>query len=899
MKDFLIPLKDVCDSKIAGGKAFGLARASKAGFRVPLSLVIPTNVFSLNGSGNLNVPSVLIDSIVTEFSGCNSLAVRSSADVEDGPFISFAGQLKSVIGLPLKPDKVREAIVECWNAFRSTTFRTYCKQFGINQDSVNLALLVQPVVEARFSGVTFSVDPIDVSPNTIIEAVEGIGEKLVSGETIGSQYRVPLDFKFEKITDPISSANNLSGHPHVNLSIKGTPDFPRNVLFSRETCSGKSLLSSLQIQTIAEAARKLQTLFGTPVDVEWAWDAKGLVILQVRSITALEAPPNPKINWSRELTAERYPLPMSPLGWSNIRLVFDKGVRCFAEFMNISLKADEEFATLWNGWVFANADVFNFKDKLKIKLLFSEQVTLLKDFAPHLLGSPTPLKELRSLIKFIQAPGTFRTKLGNKLNSIILWIAGKTILTFLKRTASSIEKSWPTILAHFLSEVEAVKTAINTSQTAEELLFLGDRLQKAMIDYIRPDLVIFSVKEIASLSLSELAILAGSKNPRNIPSLLGKHLSENVTLQFHQEARLLGQQIKLHKKNAPQDSPKPEKPNMVCRTMPSHDLGNLNLGICELKNRNRVNKAFENQHNEYYNLENQIENFLEKFGHLSLSWDILNPTWGEDRERFLKLITEIPHPTSNFKLRSSVNPENVDPEITDFFTRLEFKPFALEFSHEMTQILRTFMSIDEAHHFHMGRILQPTRNLVLKLGKILVDRGILNDPQFIFWLTDAEVRADIASSSAKNRMPLCHVRKNAYERALRDGPPAVQVSIPLPIAPEKENEFLLKGKGVSPGSGKGKIRKVLSIEELSQLKDGEILLVISPDPAFSVVFPRLAGIIAETGALLSHSAVAAREYHLPAVFSVNNAYRIIPDGAFAEINGTQGTISLVCSPNLP
>ncbi|MFZ2960651.1 MAG: PEP-utilizing enzyme [Candidatus Ozemobacteraceae bacterium] len=600
--------------------------------------------------------------------------------------------------------------------------------------------------------------------------------------------------------------------------------------------------------------------------------------------------PNPRIRWSRELTAERYPLPLSPLGWTNIQAVFDQGVRRFAQFMGITIGAREELATLDRGWVVANAEAFDFRDKFKIRLSAVEWLGVLGEVVTAFAGSNDGLREFRRILRFISQPAKEKTKLGSHLSSVTLHLAGTTVLTFLNRTSRDLEKSWPSTLADFQKTVARIDLEVAGEPSWEGLLSLGDQLREAMIAYINPDLVIFAVKEIASLMLGELARLAQIENPRDIPATLGLSLESNVTIEFHRKLFEIGQELQRQGWPGRQMSPEFQK---------------------------------------------KVSAFTADYGHVTSSWDILHPTWGEDQERFLNLALQA-KPVHKQKI-SEVEQTQLD----GFFGRLQKYPFALSMAENLTAILRRFMIIDEEHHFHTGRVIPVTRRIVLKLGEFLASRGIISDPDMIFWLSDSEIRVFLRSSSSESQINLVQKRKSDYESALNEGYSSSgnqtesqsgkrsefgnaskptsgrrssrslqssqnpQNSVDFPktefVIPTMEGnrrpdpEFVggLRGLGVSHGIARGRVRRAATLEEINRIQDGEILVTRSPDPTLTVVFPKISGIISETGAVLSHGAVAAREYRLPAVFGVKNAWKHFPDGTFVEVDGSRGLVKIV------
>jgi pyruvate,water dikinase len=100
----------------------------------------------------------------------------------------------------------------------------------------------------------------------------------------------------------------------------------------------------------------------------------------------------------------------------------------------------------------------------------------------------------------------------------------------------------------------------------------------------------------------------------------------------------------------------------------------------------------------------------------------------------------------------------------------------------------------------------------------------------------------------------------------------------------------LHGLGISPGVVTGRVRILRAPDEGAALLGGEILVTTSTDPAWTPLFPRAGGLIVELGSLLSHGAVVAREYRLPAVANVRGATQLLRDGQVVTLDGRSGRV---------
>jgi phosphohistidine swiveling domain-containing protein len=121
------------------------------------------------------------------------------------------------------------------------------------------------------------------------------------------------------------------------------------------------------------------------------------------------------------------------------------------------------------------------------------------------------------------------------------------------------------------------------------------------------------------------------------------------------------------------------------------------------------------------------------------------------------------------------------------------------------------------------------------------------------------------------------------------------VGVPTLRAPET-NASLFQGLGVSPGVARGTARVVTDPSGLHRLQKGDILVCEATSPSWTIVFPRLAACVCDSGGALTHAAIICREYALPCVSAVGFATRLIPDGALIEVDGRAGTVTLLQSP---
>ena len=182
----------------AGGKAETLRFLRDAGFNVPAFAIAPDSNAELR-------------EVVKQLG--SPLAVRSSANNEDGMSASFAGQFVSFLNLQ-SLEAVREAVVHCRQAVTSPGVLEYCKRLGIDASQLHMHVMVQRMVQPVLAGVAFGIDPVTGEDKVVIEVCEGIGDGLLAGRVTPLAASHPLFLEYRTaITDLVQKVQAYLGHP--------------------------------------------------------------------------------------------------------------------------------------------------------------------------------------------------------------------------------------------------------------------------------------------------------------------------------------------------------------------------------------------------------------------------------------------------------------------------------------------------------------------------------------------------------------------------------------------------------------------------------------------------------------------------------------------------------------
>ena len=191
------------------------------------------------------------------------------------------------------------------------------------------------------------------------------------------------------------------------------------------------------------------------------------------------------------------------------------------------------------------------------------------------------------------------------------------------------------------------------------------------------------------------------------------------------------------------------------------------------------------------------------------------------------------------------------------------------------------------------------RRLVLELGRRLVEGGTLAVADDVFWLTRAEIEAELATPTSGRREQI-EQRKAAWRGQRRAAPPqvlpkgrwTVLFDSMLPAASETQTGQVIRGIGGSAGKVTGPARVLSGPADFDQMRPGDILVAQITTPAWTTLFAMAGGVVTDVGGPLSHSSIVAREYGIPAVLGTGVATRRITSGEQITVDGDAGTVTL-------
>ena len=246
--------------------------------------------------------------LTLDTSHLTSVAVRSSATAEDLPEASFAGQQETFLNIRGEA-ALLDAVKKCWASLWTARAIAYRIKNNIDQNTVALAVVVQEMVEAEAAGILFTANPINGHRDEMaINAAWGLGEAIVGGLVS------PDTIIAEKETGKVKSYEVAEKTVITVRTEKGTSEEPLN-----DARRSSKVLNEAQVSELVNIARKIESHYGRPQDIEWCQSDGKFFIVQSRPITAMaEVPiewmlPNPKGIYMRTSIADLMPSPLSPL----------------------------------------------------------------------------------------------------------------------------------------------------------------------------------------------------------------------------------------------------------------------------------------------------------------------------------------------------------------------------------------------------------------------------------------------------------------------------------------------------------------------------------------------------------------------------------------------------------
>ena len=309
----------------------------------------------------------------------------------------------------------------------------------------------------------------------------------------------------------------------------------------------------------------------------------------------------------------------------------------------------------------------------------------------------------------------------------------------------------------------------------------------------------------------------------------------------------------------------------------------------------------------------KLDAYLDEYGQRGDLWGISYTTWAEDPTPAIKMLKD-------YVAQSGDGPEEElatlaaerERRLAETRERLEGYPQAVREEFEyLLAVAREAVVLSEDHGFWIDfNTTARARRVVMEFGRRFAETGVIERPDDILHLNLAEINETVERLPDLDRRNLVARRKAELERFARVQPPPVLGTPPPgpppdspmnrtlmkflggPLQPPDE-PGVLRGNPGSPGVVRGRARVLRSLPEAAGLQRGEVLVAETTAPPWTPLFATAAGVVTDTGGILSHSAVVAREYRIPAVVGAGTATATIKTGQEIEVDGDRGTVRVL------
>ncbi|WP_188187256.1 PEP/pyruvate-binding domain-containing protein [Nonomuraea sp. SYSU D8015] len=838
-----------------GGKAANLGELTRAGLPVPPGWVLTTEAYRQVAAGlettgeglaerarrhllQAPVPDAVHEAVVKHYAALGDdvpVAVRSSATAEDLPFASFAGQQETYLNV-VGAEAVIGAVRRCWASLWTDRAVAYRESNGIDHAAVRLAVVVQVMVDAQVAGVMFTANPVTGRRcEIVVDAGPGLGEAVVSGAVNPDRFVV-------------YGGEVLERHAgDKRLAIRSLPGGGTERV---ETAHDGLCLTDAQVLRLAELGARVEDHYGAPQDTEWAIDGDGTIWLtQARPITTLyplpeTTRPGLRVYFSVNV-AQGVMGPLTPMGLSAFRLISAGGAG-LAGFGPADPLDGAPFLAVSGQrvWFDITTAVRSRPGRaiLPRMLLLGEART--GTVMERLFEDPRLAPAHTSLRPFLRAFARFARRIHLPSRILMALTRPERALALTVRVGEELDR----------------RLRVPDSATPAQRLDHAERVLAGTF----PTIISIMPVAIAGYGMFALASKLSGVPVNDMQDVL-RSVPHNPTTEMDLELWDLATRIE----------PEPFRELPVAELVRRYQEGRLPPVA-----------------------QRGIAAFLGKYGHRGVAEiDLGVPRWSEDPAHILGVLSNYLRieeggaelaPAALFAKGAEQSRAAIAHVVAQARRRARWRGAVVRFGLRRT---RMFAGLRELPKFYAVKTLAAVRHSLLAVGEHLVGLGVLDSARDVFFLDLREARAALAGGDLRE---LVAERRAAYEQEQRRRHvPRVLLSDgtePEALAAAAADGALV-GTAASAGTVTGVARVVLDPVG-AHLEPGEILVCPSTDPGWTPLFLTAGGLVMEMGGAMSHGAVVAREYGIPAVVGVPDATHRITTGQEIEVDGAAGTVTL-------
>ncbi|WP_214328184.1 phosphoenolpyruvate synthase [Bacillus paranthracis] len=727
----------------------------------------------------------------------------------------------------------KEAILQhvrkCWASLFTERAVMYRMQNGFEHNQVSICVVVQKMVFPQASGILFTADPV-----TSNRKVLSIDASFGLGEALVSGLVSADNYKVKegKIVDKVISTKKLAIY-----AVKEGGTETKQIDPAQQKIQ---TLSERQILQLEQIGRQIEAYFGCPQDIEWCLARNTFYIVQSRPITTL------------------YPIPEENDGGNHVyisvghqQMMTDAMKPLGLSFFLLTTSAPMRKA---GGRLFVDA---------------TQQLAspASRDYLINTLGKSDPL--IRDALMTVVERDNFITLLPDE------------------ETEKSASKSKPPVSSR--PEIEndpaIVTELIKNSEASLEELKETMQLKSGVdvLDFILED--IQQLKKVLFNPQSIAVIMAGMNastwinekmeqwlGEKNAADTLSQSVQNNITSEMGLALMEVADVIRPYEE--------------VIAYLQHVENDSFLDELVQFKGGEKAREA--------------IDAFLNKYGmRCSGEIDITKTRWSEKPTTIIPMILnnirDFEYGASKRKFEEGLQEAlKKEEELVDRLQQLPDGKQKVEETKRMIRNIRNFIGYREYPKYGMINRYFIYKQALLKEAEQLVQSGVIHEVDDIYYLTFEELHEVVRTK--KLNYELIHKQKNDYKLYKKLTPPRIMTSDGEIITGKYKRENLpadaIVGLPVSSGVVEGRARVILNMEE-ANLEEGDILVTAFTDPGWTPLFVSIKGLVTEVGGLMTHGAVIAREYGLPAVVGVENATKLIKDGQRIRVHGTEGYIEVL------
>ncbi len=779
---------------VVGKKAWNLFLLKRQ-FLVPEFCVVTTEAYRDFRKHKKITPQLEreLRKVLEEFLEKGPIAIRSSGTAEDLSGASFAGMYATTLNMRNVEDALA-AIIRTWESNDSVEVRRYCEAMKI--PPADMAVIIQHQLRPHISGVMVTQSPFSVE-EVLIECCRGIGEKLVSGKITPTRYRI------------------------------------RGGVVKKQ---GEDLLSGDQIARLMNTGKKVERLFKSPQDIEWAIVNDKCFVLQSRPVLVQRAVPRRNCTvWTNANVRETIPDPISPLCWS----IFD-GV--FFPYMF--------------------TDVFDFP-------ITRQQY---HNFRPVELLSGRLYWNINNTMAFMKVIGPIIDLVGGG-NAIDPQFVSAFKAVDIKRLPEPV----PRLKMYVFTIISILRLSYYLGLGFFRYSWLSRKMTKSYASF---DALYKTLTPVEDLTL-------GLQNIQRWFALILKRftrqyfggiflsvfyltlLSELLSLRLGKSGRTIARKTILGILD--------KTGEMVLAVHSLAAIAKKRLRRSTIAKLRHLYKTDDTFHTEF-------DHFLQEFGHRGpAEFDVASINWREDPDLVFGLIR-----TAQDTKKPNIDRTRLIRDLLN--TSPPFECFLLKLFIPRIEAFTPFRENGKHIYFRFGSRI---KEQLLVMARIMQRAGLLKQERDIFFLTLPDIEGVTNNQYGKTEiLQRVSMRKKQWSSYKQIAAPEIIYETGERITPFVVASKILPAEPLSFGRVKAKVRIIGSFRESTKLKQGEILVTHHTDPGWTPLFTICSGVIVEVGGLICHAAMVARELGVPAVV-LSGAVSLIPDGQLIELDADEGQVRLI------